>query len=337
MWPKRHRRYCQMPYCVVSMSSPKEVPTFFLKTIVGSTRSNDKKIDKKAEYYRDKNHLVVFDIIENMSHSLAIITVVYENYTVLTDFLSSLQKQVDKNFYLYIVDASVNPKNITSHVPHEIIRVKNKGYAHGLNTGIQHALQAGYSSFSLVNCDVVFGSDFVQEVRKSISLHPSSLIGGKIYYAAGYEYHKNRYSKNDRGHVIWYAGGNIDWNNAYTPHIGVDEVDNEKFSIEKPVSFVTGCLMCLDKKTIKTVGLLSESYFMFYEDADYSVRVAQKNLPIIYDPSIVLWHKSGQSTDGSGSKMQVKFQARSMFRFGIMYAPWKTKFHLLKNFFFSKK
>lgn len=271
-----------------------------------------------------------------MSHSLALITVVYENYTLLDDFISSLKKQTDRDFKVFVVDSSPQPKNLLLPSFCQLIKTANKGYAHGLNVGEYEAKQQGYTSFCFMNNDVFFEKEFVSNVKKSIKEHPSTLIGGKIYYAPGYEYHKDRYSPRDKGRVLWYAGGSIDWKNAYTPHIGVDLVDKGQFDEPKKITFVTGCLMCFDKDVLDTVGSFDESYFMFYEDADFSARVKKQHLTLLYDPTIILWHKSGQSSDGAGSQTQVRFQKRSMLLFGLKHAPLKTKIHLLKNFFFSK-
>jgi len=161
-----------------------------------------------------------------MPHKLAVITVVYENYTVLQDFLKSLEKQNNKNFTLFVVDLSKNKKSIKA-TPFETIIISglNKGYAHGINIGLKKASESGIHFFCILNNDTYFEKDFIDMSMRSLLDHSSSIIGGKIYYAPGYEYHKDRYSKQDLGKVFWYAGGSIDWNHALTPHRGVDEVD----------------------------------------------------------------------------------------------------------------
>ncbi|KXK10835.1 MAG: hypothetical protein UZ22_OP11002000596 [Microgenomates bacterium OLB23] len=160
---------------------------------------------------------------------------------------------------------------------------------------------------------------------------PRSLIGGKILYAKGYEYHKNRYEKSELGKVLWYAGGIMDWPNAYTLHRGVDEVDKGQYDRFEATEFVTGCLMCFDDALIKAVGPMDESYFLYYEDADWCARTARAGLQLYYDPSIVVYHKNSQSTDGPGSKLHEDYQKKNRMTFGLRYAPLRTKLHLLKN------
>lgn len=271
-----------------------------------------------------------------MSHSLALITVVYENYTVLKDFFKSLKSQTNNSFHVFVVDLSKHKKNIKNVHQATVIPDLNKGYAYGVNIGLREAVKNGLQYFCILNNDVYFNQDFVQKCFNSILNHPSSIIGGKIYNAPGYEYHKDRYKKADLGKVIWYAGGRIDWDHALTPHIGVDEVDRGQFNKFKEIDFINGALMLYDMHVHERVGLWDESYFLYFEDADFCLRAKKAGIKLYYDPSIVIWHKNAQSTEGVGSALQQKYQQVGRLKFGLKYAPLKTKFHLLKNYVFSK-
>jgi len=44
----------------------------------------------------------------------------------------------------------------------------------------------------------------------------------------------------------------------------------------KPIPFVDGCAMLLRKSLLDDVGFLDESYFMYFEETDYCVRLARK-------------------------------------------------------------
>lgn len=269
-----------------------------------------------------------------MTDTLAIITVAYENYQVFGDFFKSLNGQKNKNFHLFVSDASANKKKIEQQkFPMTVTEEENKGYAYGINQGIMKALELGFRRFCVINNDTFFKPDFVSSVIKSLNNHPGSIIGGKLYYAPGYEYHKDRYVKNDLGKVIWYAGGSVDWNHALTLHRGVDEVDRGQYNHFEETEFITGALLCFGESVYKTVGPWDESYFLYFEDSDFCIRSQKNGIKLYYDPSIILWHKVSQSTEGSGSKLHQKYQERNRLRFGLKYAPIRTKLHLLKNYF----
>lgn len=276
-----------------------------------------------------------------MDKKIAIITVVYNNYTVLADFFTSLESQDTSRFHVYVIDLSTEPQEY-QYVPFAtVLKGPNRGYAFGANFGVQKATEDGYSRYVIINSDVFVASNFIEQVTKALDENPKAIIGAKIYYAPGYEYHKDRYPKEAIGKIIWFGGGEIDWSNMITKHIGVDEVDSPSFTEKKEVDFITGCFMAYDKSVVETVGEWDESWFLYYEDTDYCVRAARLGVKIIYIPEIVLWHKNAQSTGGSGSSIHTNYQNKNRFRFGLKYAPLWTKLHLIKNevlaFFSTRK
>ncbi len=270
-----------------------------------------------------------------MTPTLSIITVIYEQYEVLRDFFASLNNQTDKQFHLYLADLSDKPRQIHTTLPHTIIRSHNGGYAHGVNMGIQEALRDGHTYYAVINNDTVISKSFVEKTIQSLRNHPHSLVGGTIYYAPGYEYH-NHYTPQERGKVIWYGGGFIDWNHATTHHLHVDEVDATIDKRPTITQFITGCFIAYDQSVAEDVGAWDESYFMYYEDADYGERAKRKGINLWYDPTITLWHKNAQSTGGSGSSKHQQWQRVSQLRFGLKHAPWKTRIHLIKNYIAHK-
>lgn len=262
---------------------------------------------------------------------LAIVTVSMQKEVIL-DLFASLEKQTDKNFKLFVVDFSPDT-SIFPPTPadHEILKRPNKGYAGGVNEGIREAVKQGFTAFCVINDDTFVQKDFVDKSLDRFKENPVSLFGGKIYYASGHEYHAERYAQEDLGNILWYAGGVVDWDNALTHHRGVDDVDTGIYNRFQQTEFVTGCLMFFDKEVINRIGWWDESYFLYYEDADYCERAKKTAIPVYYDPSIVIWHKVSQSTGGSGSKLQAKYQRKNRVKWGVKYAPWRTKAHLVLN------
>ncbi len=263
---------------------------------------------------------------------LAIITVVYKKYEHLTEFFQTLDHQTDPDFRVYVID--VSPEMQDLKLPSYALRIHadNKGYAHGLNVGYECARADGLDQFMFVNDDVAFDTTTVACAKSSIHEHPQSLIGGKIYYYPGNEYHASRYTDKDRGNVLWYAGGDIDWNHAQAHHRGVDDVDTGQFDRVEETGFITGCLMMFDSKLIDKAGKMDGTYFLYFEDADWCQQIKQAGLRLFYDYHIRIWHKNSQSTGGSGSKLHQAYQRRNVVKFGLRYAPLRTKAHLLLNY-----
>jgi hypothetical protein len=271
-----------------------------------------------------------------MDKKLAVVAVVYKNYDLLEDFLSSFEDQANNNYHLFISDLSSAKKTIkNNNLPLTVLESGNLGFAHGVNLALKEAVDQGFEIFCVINNDVFFKKDFVVKAFAALAKNPHSIIGGKIYYAPGFEYHKSRYKKEDLGKVLWYAGGEIDWEHMMEKHRGVDEVDQGQYDHPEETAFITGCLILFDQDVLNKVGFWNERFFLYYEDLDFCVRARKKGIKLHYDPSLVIWHKVSQSTGGSGSPLHQKYQSRNRVKIGLKYAPLRTKVHLLKNYFFD--
>ncbi len=211
-----------------------------------------------------------------------------------------------------------------------IINAQNCGFAAGNNLGLKKALALNSSHIILLNNDTVVDKNTILElVRFSMSDKTIGLVSPKIYFAPGFEFHKDKYLSADRGKVIWYAGGDIDWNNMYAKHRGVDEVDQGQYNSKTETDFTTGCCMLIKKKVIDEIGLLNEKYFMYYEDIDYSMKVRSKGYKVYYDPQAFIWHQNASSSGRPGSPLHVYYQTRNRLYFGMKFAPFRTKKSLL--------
>lgn len=269
---------------------------------------------------------------------IGIITVNYNQYQLTQEFLESLATAKNANkLTVYIADVSTNKKSLKNNqnYPMKVIikSLPNLGYAFGINEGIKYLIKKGIDKFCAINNDVFFDRNFSNEAH--LGFEKADIFGGKIFYAPGYEYHK-KYQKKDIGKVLWYAGGIIDWNNVYTSHRGVDEVDKKQFNKFEKTNFITGCMLFFNKKVVNKIGLWNEKYFLYYEDSDFCERAKRSGFKLFYNPKIIIWHKNAQSTGGSGSLLHQKYQRKNRLIFGLKYAPFRTKLHLIKNYLLKK-
>ncbi|MEK9175990.1 MAG: glycosyltransferase family 2 protein, partial [Patescibacteria group bacterium] len=176
----------------------------------------------------------------------------------------------------------------------------NSGFSGGMNIGIKHALKNGGDYVLIHNNDTFVKEDFLQKLFDfAEKTEKAGIVAPKIYFAKGYEFHKDRYKEEELGHVFWYAGGNMDWKNVIGHHRGVDEIDHGQYDKIEETDFATGCSMLVKSEVINKVDLLDEAYFLYYEDSDFSKRAKDARYMIFYLPSSVVWHKNAGSTGGS--------------------------------------
>ena len=233
--------------------------------------------------------------------SVYVILVNFNNSKMTKDCIESIKKSSYKNYSIVVVDNAScddsydslsllfgNSENIY------ILRaVENNGFSAGNNIGINFALNRGADYIMLLNNDTVIDENMIQLLHSKAT--EKTVTTPKMYY----------YS---RPNVIWYAGGELEYKYGGARHLGLDKEDSETFSLVKSCTFVTGCCVMIHRNILEKVGLLDETYFMYGEDVDYSIRLQEEGIEILFVPTAKLWHKVG----GSGtSKINIYYDTRN--------------------------
>ena len=250
--------------------------------------------------------------------------------------LDSLEKLNKKNFELSVVvidNASKEKFEATKEYTNFDLKIltssENLGFSGGQNLGIKYALGSLADYILVLNNDVIADENLIIELLNAFD-ESIGIVSPKIYFAPGFEYHKDRYRENEKGKVFWYAGGEIDWKNVIGKHRGVDEVDKGQYEVRQETEVGTGCCMLIKRKVLESVGIFDEKFFLYYEDADLSVRVRKKGFKILYVPKAILWHKNAAAT-GLGSSLQDYYITRNRLVFGFRYASTRVKLALFKE------
>lgn len=262
--------------------------------------------------------------------------------------LESLKKLQIKNFNCQIVTVdngstdgsqqliqrSITRITSTTSITGKLIKNKeNLGFAGGNNIGIRFALKKGADFVLILNNDTVVDRDLIVRLLEIAGKHQDAgIFSPKIYFAPGFEFHKERYSPGVRGKVLWYAGGKMNWDNVLGSNRGVDEVDRGQYEKVEETDFATGACMFIRRDVLEKVGLFDERYFMYLEDMDLCQRTRGAGWTVMYAPKGYLWHKVAQSS-GIGSDLNDYFITRNRLLFGMKYAPLRAKFALLREAF----
>jgi len=251
--------------------------------------------------------------------------------------LLSLEKIRTAGFSLKVVVVDNNSPEPIADLKKEFsgnIFIKNKenlGFAEGNNVGIRYALKHSADYVMLLNNDTIVDPQMiVQLIKVGESDKKIGILGPKIYFAPGYEFHKERYKPNEQGKVIWYAGGIMDWKNVIGRHRGVDEVDRGQYNEIEETDFVSGCAMMVRRSVLENIGLFDEKYFLYYEDADFCQRAKQAGYKTVFVPQAKVWHKN-LGTGRTGTELQDYYLTRNRLLFGLRWATSRTKLALLKE------
>ena len=191
-----------------------------------------------------------------------------------------------------------------------IANSENLRFAGGNNVGIKYALERNADYVLLLNNDTEVAPDFLPELVRAAENDKSiGIAGPKIYY---YEGNK----------MIWFAGGKVEFWKGWISHIGIREPDYGQYDFAREVDYITGCCMLVKREVIEKIGKLDESFFIYGEDADWSLRASRAGYSLVYVPSSIIWHKVSASSGGNLSWFKNWNKLKSQLRLMARYAKW---------------
>lgn len=269
--------------------------------------------------------------------SVTAVIVVHFNQTKTTlkclDSLARLKNISGNTLKVVIVDnGSKNlfslPSRFNSKIFHLIRSDANLGFTGGNNLGIHFSVENFDPQYLwLLNNDATVDSQALAQLLKAADENPSwGMISPKIYFTAGKEFHQQSYAKVDRGKVIWFVGGVIDWRNLTAFHLGVDEIDRGQFDQISETDFCTGCAIFIKREVLEKIGFLDKRYFLYFEDVDWSLRAQKFGYKLGISHQAIVWHDNAGSSGGSGSNLQQYYQERNRSLLAWLHGNWQAKF-----------
>ncbi len=169
----------------------------------------------------------------------------------------------------------------------------NGGFAAGCNVGMRFALQQpDMTHVWLLNNDTVVEPDCLAAMHRRLARSASDAVCGSMIHFF------------DQPEMIQAVGGNRF--NRFTGAAACSEgrflsehqdIDIER--IEAELDYLSGCSMLLPRRFLDQVGLMSEDYFLYYEEIDWFTRASGA-----YDCRIArdarLYHREGGSIGSPG-------------------------------------
>lgn len=231
-----------------------------------------------------------------------LITILYKSEGSLPTFLDSLQAQDLKDWRLHVID-NASPDNSLRLVMERgdpgitvINNEKNLGFAKAANQGMRAAIAAGAEFLVLINNDTVFSPDFLRRLVAVRSGLPAGVIALRVM-------HREQPDKS------WYAGGSLDNGWLFTNVHHKYNATNSSAAVE--VDFAPGCCLGISQEVLRKIGLLDESFFVYWEDTDFCLRLTKADIKIFYVPEPFLLHSGGVSSGGEYSPAYMRLYYRS--------------------------
>lgn len=249
--------------------------------------------------------------------------------------LDSIEELDYPNFEVVIVDnASTDEsvREIKDKYPGVVLleSTSNLGYAGGNNIGIRYAVQHHADYVWILNNDTVVDESALTSLVDKMENDPSiGICGSRIIY----------YHKRDTIQVL--AGGSYNkWlglttNFGQLQHIDAD-FDVEQ--IEENLDFIIGASMLVSRLFIEKIGLISEDYFLYYEEIDWGIR-AKGNFKLGFAPSSIVYHKEGASTGATNRNKENKselsdyYLIKNRLKLTYKFYPYLLPFNYLTSIY----
>lgn len=199
--------------------------------------------------------------------------------------------------------------------PHErfflIDNAANLGFAGGNNVGLRWALRdPACRHVWLLNNDTLVAPDaLAQALARLDACRGIGICGSTLVYA------------HDRQTVQAWGGSAYSPWSGRTRHLGAHsalaQLPLDPAPVEAAMACVVGAAMLVRREWLETVGLLDESYFLYFEEIDWATR-AQGRFGLGWAPRSLVFHKEGASigtAPGGGSPLSAYYLFRNRLRF----------------------
>ncbi|GEM_PF-281237 len=189
---------------------------------------------------------------------------------------------------------------------------ENLGCAEGVNGEIRYALQAGADYlFIIANDALVEPATLTELVHVAEKDAKIGTVFPKVYHYG-----------NDK--KIWFAKGcmpkDIDWLRGRFTGFVQNVNDDGSFDQEVETALFPGGFCLVRIAAIKKAGFLDPDYFIYFDDADWLMRINGAGFSGRFAPRARAWHKPSSSM-GMESESFYYYRARNQLIFYRRFAP----------------
>ena len=175
---------------------------------------------------------------------------------------------------------------------------ENRRFAGGNNEGLRRCLAHGDDAVMLLNNDTECDREMLAALIDALDRDQDAGAAAPLIHYA------------DPPDRIWYAGAWCVPALGFVGHRGLRTRDHGQYRRTETTGYLTGCCLLARRDAWTKVGLLDERYFIYAEDADWSLRARAAGFRLLFVPAAKLKHKvSASSGDASPWKTYQRLRA----------------------------
>ena len=225
-----------------------------------------------------------------INSKVAVIVVNWKKYDITSSCIESILNSTNSNLKIILVDNESDNKKVKNFKYRDEIKIiqnkKNEGFSKANNIGIDYALKNNYDYTILINNDTIVEKNLIEVLLKTAQAKNLSVVQPLIL----------KYNSK----VIWNAGGRINY--FFGNFITRKKLGNSLNSSQELTEWLTGCCCLFKTKIFKEIGKLDESFFAYYEDVDFSLRLKKHGYKIGFTSKTHIYHYESFSSISNNSK-----------------------------------
>jgi GT2 family glycosyltransferase len=258
----------------------------------------------------------------------AVIIVSYYTSHLMEDLISSIREpRLDLDVYILDNGSTERTFSELQHINADGVYLlrstENLGFTKGVNYVIRHIRNTGlqYEYIFLINPDALSRKDLVYELISLMKKDPMvAAISPRV---------------NDLNGNLWYGGGEIQSKRgSVVSHI--EQTAHASAGVRQ-VDVFSGCAVVFDLDKLFHAGLFHEGLFMYFDEAELSIRLRKLGYKIMYSPLHVIKHDVSYTTKKI-SHIKTYYMTRNRFIVfnDEMSIPHKV-YYLIHEFLFHLK
>lgn len=193
----------------------------------------------------------------------------------------------------------------------------NAGFAAGVNIGLRHLrCQPDIDLFWILNPDIRVRSDAAERyARRAGEVGTFALMGGRTLYV-----HPKGTIQSDGGKLNTWTGM------CANANLGRPACETS-YPTATQFDYIPGANIVASRAFLDSVGLMDESYFLYYEEVDWASR--RGALDLVYAPGAIVEHHGGTAIGSptlgktQGTSFANYFNYRSRMRYMRRFFPWR--------------
>lgn len=216
---------------------------------------------------------------------VSIITINYNGWQDTCELIDSLKRYETYPYEVIVVDNASkgdDVQRLRNAFPdiQVVASDRNLGFAGGNNLGYRYA-SGNYILF--LNNDMLIKSSFLAPLVHSLQKGDYAGVSPCIHFLY------------KPGQIQYY--GYHDMTRITLRHTTelFDPARRENFLRPVPTEVLHGGAMMFRREAIEKVGLMAETYFLFYEEFDWSRRFREAGYKLFYEPSSNVYHKESMT------------------------------------------